>query len=139
VSTKSWSWVIISALACIGGAQIAHAQARKAIDVPVVVGGSENFDACQSNGVIVGLDPNGDGFLSVRSGPGGRPYREIDRVYNGQQVMVCGEQGSWYPVVYTSKQSLECNVSSPWAVRQAYTGPCRYGWVHRRYVRITAG
>lgn len=39
------------------------------IDVPVMItpGGG---DAC-ANGEIVGLDPKGDGFLSVRSGPGG--------------------------------------------------------------------
>lgn len=114
-----------------------RAQAR--IDVPVVLGGNNKFDACNSVGQIVGLDPNGDGFLSVRSGPGGRPYREIDRLYNGQQVSVCGEQGSWFSVVYPRRLSQDCNVGTPWPVRQPYTGPCAFGWVHQRYVRVIAG
>ena len=36
---------------------------------PFVLGGSEDVDACEGGGVIVGLNPRGDGFLSVRSGP----------------------------------------------------------------------
>lgn len=109
------------------------------IDVPVLVGGTQ-LDACGSNGQIVGLDPRGDGFLSIRSGPGGKPYREIDRRYNGQQVYVCGQIGPWYAIVYAASGRLEeCGVMQPWPVRQPYTGPCRYGWAHSRYVEIYAG
>jgi hypothetical protein len=110
------------------------------IDTPVVIGGNDEMDACYGTGVIVGLDPKGDGFLSVRSGPGGKPYREIDRRYNGQQVQLCAEKGPWLAIVYDPSGSLEpCGVRSPWPVRQAYTGPCRYGWVHSRYVKLTSG
>jgi hypothetical protein len=117
-----------------------QAQSGGRIDVPIVIGGNDDFDACYGTGVIVGLDPKGDGFLSVRSGPGGKPYREIDRRYNGQQVQLCAEKGPWLAIVYDSSGSLEaCGVRSPWPVRQAYTGPCRYGWVHSRYVKLTSG
>ena len=38
----------------------AHAQQHRKIDVPVMLGGDADFDACGSSGVIVGLDPKGD-------------------------------------------------------------------------------
>lgn len=108
-------------------------------DVPVMISPGDG-DACGS-GEIVGLDPKGDGFLSVRSGPGGRPYTEIDRLYNGNQVYVCGKSGAWISVIYTSDKILssECGVTKSWSTYQAYTGPCRYGWVYSRFVKITAG
>src|SRR4051794_5872644 len=92
--------------------------------VPVMVGGSARFDACRSSGTVMGLNPKGDGFLSVRGGPGGAPYTEIDRVYNGYHVHICDQTGPWYAVVYTSSGAAgECGVTSPWPRRQAYTGP----------------
>jgi len=115
-----------------------HAQQKGKIDVPIMLGGDPDFDACGSSGIIVGLDPKGDGFLSVQSGPGGKPYREIDRLYNGNPVYICGEKGKWLAIVYPA-DGRNCGVSTPWAARLPYTGPCRYGWVHSRYVRLTAG
>jgi hypothetical protein len=111
------------------------------IDVPVYIEASDGQAANCSLGQIVGLDPKGDGFLSVRSGPGGRPYREIDRLYNGQEVNMCGQQGPWIAVVYQGSRPAprHCNVHVPSPVRWAYTGPCRYGWIHQRYVRVIAG
>ena len=129
----------LSVLALVVCAPMAYAQSGKTIDVPVVVGGNDRFDACKASGQIVGLDPNGDGFLSVRSGPGGRPYSEIDRLYNGQSVFICGKRGPWLPVVYASSGSARCGVSTPWPVKQPYTGPCNFGWVHERYVRTFTG
>lgn len=106
------------------------------LDVPIVLGGHK-FDACQQWGQIVGLDPNGDGFLSVRSGPGGKAFHEIDRVYNGQGVAICGEEGPWRAIIYTTNNQVDCGVSTFWPVKQPYTGPCRYGWAHSRYIRAT--
>ncbi|GEO13953.1 integron [Microvirga aerophila] len=117
----------------------ALAQPRARIDVPVMVGGTGVLDGCASVGQIIGLDPRGDGFLSVRSGPGGKPYREIDRLYNGNQVFVCHDKGPWLAVVYGQSADGTCGVSTPWPVRQPYTGPCRSGWIHSRYVQIVAG
>jgi hypothetical protein len=115
----------------------ALAQQPARIDAPIVIGGNADFDACGSTGQVVGLNPRGDGFLSVQSGPGGRPYREIDRVFNGNQVYICGEVGPWLAVVYPAGR--DCGVGTPWPIRQPYTGPCRYGWIHSRYVRVIAG
>jgi hypothetical protein len=111
------------------------------IDVAVMIGGEGDLDACSSPGEVIGLDPNGDGFLSVRSGPGGRPYREIDRLFNGNEVYLCGSRGAWYSIVYhqSRKPHRSCGVSTPWPKRRAYGGPCQYGWVHSRYIKGTAG
>ncbi len=106
------------------------------IERPIVVGGDPDFDACGSSGEIVGLDPGGDGFVAVRSRPDGK---EIDRLFNGQFVHVCEDSGSWLGIVYPKPGNAECNVSTPWNTKMPYTGPCRYGWVFSKYVRVTAG
>jgi hypothetical protein len=119
---------------------IAVAQAK--IDVPILLGGSEDVDACEGGGVIVGLNPRGDGFLSVRSGPAGR-YSELDRLYNGNIVHICGYRGAWMAVIYpadgTPANGTNCGTGRPWPTRQVYTGPCKYGWVSSRYVKGIAG
>ncbi len=105
-------------------------------ETPVFIEASD-YDACGANGVVAGLDPAGDGFLAVRSGPGAR-RPELDRLYNGEGVYVCAEKGSWLGIVYT-RNGRDCNVTSPWPVSQPYTGPCRSGWVHKNWIEITAG
>lgn len=110
-------------------------------DVFVMAGGEQNSDACYGVGEVVGLDPRGDGFLSVRSGPGGQPFSEIDRLFNGNRVFICDQRGPWFGVVYAGPGQAsadQCGVNRPWALRQPYTGPCGYGWVHSRYVRSLA-
>ncbi|SLN74442.1 hypothetical protein ROJ8625_04059 [Roseivivax jejudonensis] len=46
--------------------------------------------------LVRGLDPNGDGFLSVRTGPGS-DYREIARVRNGDSLFLDTREcrGNW--------------------------------------------
>jgi hypothetical protein len=125
----------IAAMPAIGVAQVK-------IDVPILLGGSEDVDACEGGGVIVGLNPRGDGFLSVRSGPGGN-YSEMDRLYNGNVVQICGYRGAWMAVIYpadgTAADGTNCGTGRPWPTRQSYTGPCKYGWVSSRYVKGIAG
>ena len=108
---------------------------RVRLDVPVIIRASE-LDPC-SNGVVRGLDPRGDGFLAVKSGPG-LGYRRIDKLFNGSQVWVCGGRGDWLAIIY-ARGCADCNVSSPWARTLPYTGPCQPGWVYRRWVEVYAG
>lgn len=61
---------------------------------------------------VVGLDPNGDGFLSVRGGPGGK-YREIGRIYQADRVTVSQASGRWLHLRYAGGD----------------------GWAHSRYLR----
>lgn len=118
---------------------IAHACAQepgRLPSTPILIEASD-MDACGSNGVVHGLDPAGDGFLSVRASPGSK-HRELDRLHNGEAVFICAARGSWLGIVYT-RRGGDCNVMSPWPVSQPYTGPCRSGWVHRNWIRATAG
>jgi hypothetical protein len=132
------SIAILGALSLAAASGLSAQPAAK-VDVPIMVGGSGMSDGCTSLGQIVGLDPRRDGFLSVRSGPGGKPYREIDCLYNGNQIFVCDERKPWLAVVDGRSADGTCGVSTPWPIRQPYTGPCRSGWIHSRYVRIIAG
>jgi hypothetical protein len=124
-------------LAAALAAAPAIAVAQIKIDVPIMLGGNDSYDACSGAGVVSGLSPRGDGFLSVRSGPR-RNYAELDRIYGGNAVHICGSRGAWTAIVY-SGDGRDCGVGSPWPKRLAYTGPCKYGWVSSRYVAVTAG
>ncbi|MFD1950441.1 hypothetical protein ACFSGX_06635 [Sphingomonas arantia] len=108
--------------------------------VAVRIGGDAELDACPSLGAVVGLDPKGDNFLSVRSGPGGTPYRETDRIGTGRRVAICADRGAWLGIVYPQGDGpVNCGVATPVPRPSAYRGPCRSGWVHRRHVRVIAG
>ncbi len=116
------------------GASINTAQA----DMPVMIGGDPDYDACGGSGVVTGLNPNGDGFLAVRSGPGTR-FVMLDKIHNGHPIFFCDERGNWIGIVYSWDEGVDCGVGSPVSRRQTYNGPCRSGWVHRRYVQLLAG
>ena len=64
--------------------------------VPIIVGGDE-FDACSSAGTVEGLNPHGDGFLTVKAGPGVN-FERIDKLNNGMHVYICDERGDWFTV-----------------------------------------
>lgn len=129
--------LILALIAAATAAMPTFAVAQQRVDVPIMIGGNAEFDACGGVGVIAGLDPRGDGFLSVRGGPETR-YREIDRLVNGNRVHVCAEKGPWIAIAYPA-DGRDCRVGSPWPKRRAYTGPCRHGWVHSRFIKMLAG
>ena len=120
-----------------GALSLAAPQPAAAQDRPIVLGGNDEFDACNSAGVVSGLDPRGDGFLSLRGGPGTQ-YREPRRLPAGARLIICHDQGEWLAVVVPTG-SGGCGVTTPWPRRRAYSGPCPSGWVHRRWVTVTAG
>lgn len=105
----------------------------------IVIGG-EDGPACGFAGTIVGLDPGADGFLSVRNGVAGKRSPEIDRLFNGDEAFICAKDGPWLGAVYGGRRRLdaECGVDKPWRLRQPYSGPCSFGWIHSRYVRVRA-
>ena len=115
--------------------RIASAMAKDAAgtaEVPVRVGVHEDLDACGSFAEVKGLDPSGDGFLAVRSGPG-TGYAIRDRLREGATFYVCGESrdGRWVAVVYPREGQTQeqCALSSP-EPGGVYRGPCAYGWVN---------
>lgn len=121
--------VLAVALALAGTSAFAQS------DVPVLVGGSSDFDACGASGVVDGLDPNGDDFLSVRAGPSSKA-REGDRLNEGDIVHICDQVGKWIGIVYGNGT---CGVTAPIVRRKPYRGGCKSGWVYGPYVRVQAG
>ncbi len=105
--------------------------------VPVMIGGEADLDACGGFGEVRGLNPYGDGFLAVRTGPGTK-YSMIDRLYNGDQVHFCDYHGNWIGIVY-GKPGQDCGVGSILPRQQPYRGPCGSGCAHRNWLVLTAG
>jgi hypothetical protein len=118
---------------------VSPASAGERLTVPVIVYADQDTDSC-SSGDVEGLNPRGDGFLAVKAGPG-ENFARIDKLYNGQHVYICGYHGDWYAVVYASRASdpVGCNVMQGWRKTMPYIGPCRSGWVHKRWVGNLAG
>ncbi|HKY86627.1 MAG TPA: integron [Pseudorhodoplanes sp.] len=112
-------------------------EARIRPQVPIMVGGDPDMDACGSVGAVEGLDPLGDGFLAVKAAPSLKAAR-IDKLHNGKHVHICQVAGDWYGIVYGNTRQ-DCNVSTPWPRALPYTGPCRSGWAHKRWIRAYAG
>lgn len=71
--------------------------AAQQLVVPIVKDCVDGQAACYATSRVTGLDPNGDGFLAVRSGPGS-DYQMIGRLVNGDVVTVITSQGKWYGV-----------------------------------------
>jgi hypothetical protein len=58
-----------------------------------------NSDDYSFMGVVNGLDPKGDGFLSIRDKlPKNGNSHEIGRLYNGDKVKIIGKEGTWYKI-----------------------------------------
>ncbi len=55
--------------------------------------------ACFGAAEVLGLDPDGDGFLAVRTGPGSE-YAMIGQVHNGDRVGVYDRRGDWYAISF---------------------------------------
>ena len=107
--------------------------------VPVMAGKVPDLDACMTLGEVRGLNPEGDGFLAVRTGPG-EGHQMVDKLTEGRQVYICDERGAWVGIVYSNEPIDDgCGVTSPWEAPAPYTGPCRSGWVAARWIRDIAG
>jgi hypothetical protein len=93
--------VLVAILLCV---PIGPALAQR-LDVPIVpyCDQATTQAACSGVGTVMGLDPNGDGFLAVRTGPG-TGYRMIDKLVNGQRVTIINGQGGWLGVEYDGRQ-----------------------------------
>ncbi|MEA3419413.1 MAG: integron, partial [Campylobacterota bacterium] len=93
------------------------------------------LDACGAIGAVRGISRNGDGFIAVRSGSGGK-YKMIDKLYrNGEYIIMCDSKGKWTGIVYGEN----CGVGTPISRRQPYKGSCKSGWVYEKYIRLIAG
>ncbi|WP_335949452.1 hypothetical protein [Salipiger bermudensis] len=91
-------------------------------------GNNPEVEGCHIH-YVDGLDPNGDGFLAVRTGPGSG-HRKIDEVHNGDAVYTCVGSGPWRGIVYTG-ESLQNNHRDQHLMRR--------GWVHSNWLMNGAG
>lgn len=112
---------------------------------PVMVGGEPELDACPSVGAIIPLRKGGDGFVAVRTAPSVKA-RMLDKLKPGRELLLCEDSadGQWVGVVYPEPWGgpivTDCRVSSPVAGKpRPYDGPCRSGWVARRFITVIAG
>lgn len=106
-------------------------------EVPVMIYREYDLDPC-ALGQIGGLNPESDGFLSVRSGPG-TGYTEIDRLYNGDQVQLCdGNGGNWSGIVYVPRGQANCETNEL-DITYQYKGTCSSGWISKSYITVIAG
>lgn len=80
---------------------VAPAATAQRLDVPIVpyCDQATTQAACSGVATVMGLDPNGDGFLAVRTGPGTK-FRMIDKLYNGERVTTINGEGRWWGVEY---------------------------------------
>jgi len=100
----------------------------------VMVGGSDDANACPVSGQIIGLKAGST--LSVRAGPGTQHAR-LDRLGNGRRIFVCdgSPDEAWLGIVYPRTPGQDCAVDQPLRDAQAYSGACAAGWVNAGWVR----
>jgi hypothetical protein len=97
------------------------------VPVPAPRGGGQAADCASS--YVDGLNPAGDNFLAVRTGPG-TDFPKIDEIHTGDVVIVCDARGPWRGVFYDGS-----NVRTGYRAEHGQ----RSGWVHSRYLRDLAG
>jgi len=92
---------------------------------------AESAAAGDCTGYVVGVRPisqydhaRGNGFLAVRSGPGGR-YQQIGELYAGDEVSVYDRAGQWLAVTCMSGRCMN----------PLWGQPMPSGWAHGRYIR----
>jgi len=96
---------------------IATGASAQQLDVDFEIIEDDQAAGCGGS-VVAGLNPSGDGFLAVRTGPG-TEYRQIDKLHNGNMVRTCAVHGSWVGVYYGQ--------------------PRQRGWVHGNWLTHVAG
>ncbi len=93
--------------------------------------------------IVAGLQADGDGFLAVRSGPGTQ-YPMIDKVYNGDYVVVYDDSNGWLGGIYgrgdaflRGSDARGCGFVG--SGRRPLPYPGKKGWMHSKWLRIVAG
>lgn len=102
--------ILITAL-CAGFATTAHSQQIVPPTGPVIT---------DTGCLVQGLNPNGDGFLALRTGPGSN-YQQIGSLRNGDAAYIRACSGKW---CYVENGSIN-NVESRFR-----------GWIHTNWCQF---
>lgn len=97
---------------------------------------------------IIGLRKDGDGFLSVRAAPSIKAA-EIDRLDQGARVILATpddwDAATFVGIIYAPAVRDDVPLMETCQIPEAppyfdgpYTGPCRSGWVAKRFVQVLA-
>jgi len=104
----------------------------------VMVGGDEDYDACGSSAEVSSFVTQ---KVKVYSTPD-NTSDVVDEISAGIKVSACDfsdENFIWVGIVYSSDPSQRCGVGTPIKERQAYSGPCKSGWVEKVNLTNWAG
>ena len=103
------------------------------LEKPIMEIPEEDWDTC-AFGKVANLNPDGDNFLAVRSGPS-TASEMIDKIFDGEQVWIFNDEGNWIGIVYGA-DNIDCPpVQSP----REYQGPGKKGWVFKKFIKMLAG
>ena len=105
------------------------------LDVTIYERGGDGQVAECSSSVVSGLSAQGDGFLAVRSGPGSS-YKMIDKVHNGDVVIIYDNKGPWLGVMYGNRTG-NCGFIGKGKRPIPYKG--KKGWIHGKWTSDLAG
>lgn len=91
---------------------------------------------------VAGLNPNGDGFLAVRTGPGSN-YRKFDELHNGDFVLAYDFSNSpWLGVIYGRDQEVLKSDTGCGFIgngKRPLPYPGKKGWIHSNWLELVAG
>jgi hypothetical protein len=119
-------------LICLAASSLGSPAAAQPPRIPVPLAAAEGYGPC-STAAVRGLN-RADAFLAVRSGPSVR-HHALARLGNGANVFACVRRGDWFGIVFAPEsRQVDCGVLRPRRVNAYYSGPCRSGWVHERYL-----
>ncbi len=121
-------WVLI----CLAMLPAGHAAAQ-VLEVPIHEMAGDGQAATCGVSEIAGLKADGDGFLAVRSGPGGN-YRKLAELHNGDRVTEIERRGKWVGIAYGDGKLDQPDLCANAGPRRRITGQ-GIGWVHGNWVK----
>ncbi|MFS4582472.1 SH3 domain-containing protein [Phaeobacter sp. C3_T13_0] len=101
---------------------------------PIFEKSDADLDTC-GLGAVSGLDPDGDGFLSVRTGPG-TEYARLAKLANGDRVWIFDTVGEWHGVIYGA-EAVDCSPITE--TRVLNRDGANHGWIHSNWLTPLAG